>query len=1064
MEARNTHRYLATAFACAVLALSGPTLGCGGCGDPDPEPTDTGTDTTEEDVDVVDMRGDGGEVDAGDMPDDMGPTAGPVEIDLAPYLVDSPLDDGGTVRVFQAQSEQDLVEGAVATGRAGDWVLENDVARFVVEGDVRAMSACPYGGHLIDGAPRDIPSDGDTLGEICLFVNAGSTLVPETFEIVQDGSQGGAGVLAVSGPLDLHDWINFTTMAADLGFGALGELAIGPNTVPPVYATVYYVLRPGERGLRAVTALRNDGDTQTDLMIGHLAGGGGDGSYWDPLSSKQGYGTAGLSLDTLEGEPMPWVGYGGLANSSWAYVPKPDPDFDDYAIPVGGAYLAVSNIVVAAPGVDNILQLLIATPGQIPSLDALTHLQPGEVAINEHWTFVGDGSMSTMLDQIYTLTEVDTGSVSGEVRLADDTAAEGALVTAVDADGAPLSQTIADDTGAFSMSVPPGTYEVRARIGNLAADPVAAVDVTAGGDEVVGPLALPEPSTLIVHARDPAGEAVPARITVLCDVDGCPGRPTQQEIDLETDKLPELWAGVYYADVATGDVEFELPPGDYRVVVSRGLAWSVWPEDAVPDGGFDVTAVAGDVQEIDAEIAPVIDMTGLLSADFHVHTLSSHDSSTPHLDRVRGFVSDGLDVAVSSDHDIIADYAPAAAELGAQDEIATVIGLEITTSDIGHFNGFPLEYDAQHKRGGALDWAGGPDLSLTPEEILNWIDEQPGDQVVQVNHADSLGLFKNILADPLRGISLVDPTTRRLPAAEPDPQTGDTGLWSEAFTAYEVANGNDLPQFWALFRWWLTMVGRGFSPTGTAVTDTHRRYSDVGSTPRSIVTVPEGMDTAATFDSSGLVAAVNAGRVIGTNGPVLRVALRNDADERASYGEVLDGSSGEVTAEIEIQTPEWMQVDTIDVYSNVESVIGDPGRPNEDPVAPTSTTSVVLTPADLVDVATGGQRTHRRYEKTVEIPLQVTEDSYFVFIVRGDATAAMTPVLQESATLPFAWTNPVFVDFDGNGYDSPPLSDLASSMPPQPPRPSGQTDTPMTKEMILRSFEENTCNEESHAH
>jgi hypothetical protein len=1043
-----------------LLSAGLVAVGCGDCGEPEPEPepSDAGADA---DVTVVDVGpADAARDMADDLPDDMGPTATRVEIELGPYLVDSPLDDGGDVRVFQAEGPGDLVDGAVASGRAGDWVLENDVARFVVEGDVRAMSACPYGGHLIDGAPVDIESDGDSVGEICLFVNAGSTLVPENFEILHDGSDGGPGVLAVSGPLHLHDWINFTTMAADLGFGAIGELAIGPNTIPPVYATVYYILRPGERGVRTVTAVRNDGDAQTDLFIGHLLGGGGDGSYWNPLSSKQGYGTAGLSLDTLEGEPMPWVGYGGGNDSSWAYVPRPNPGFDDHAIPVGGAYLAVSGIVVTAPDIDNILQLLIATEAQIPTHPALVHLQPGETAVKEHWTFVGDGSHSTWLDQAYTLNEVPTGTVTGEVRDAAGELVDGALVTAIGPEGGPLAQA-RTEAGQYSMKLPAGLdYSLRARVGNLAATPYE-FTMGDGATEDAPPLSLPEPATVVVHVRNPDGEPVPGRVTVVCDADECPGRPTQQEVDLDTDSLPELWAGVFYADVATGDTEFQLPPGDYRVVVSRGLAWSVWPEDSVPEGGFEVTAQSGETSELDAEIAPVVDMTGLLSADFHVHTLASHDSNTPHLDRVRGFVSDGLDVAVSSDHDNIVDYAPAVAELGATQEIATVVGLEITTSDIGHFNGFPLELDPDHKRGGALDWAGGIDLSLTPEEIFQWVDGHPDEQVVQVNHADSLGLFKNIIADPLRGISLVDPSLRRLPPAEPDPETGDTGLWSEAFTAYEVSNGNDLPQFWALFRWWLTMIGRGFSPTGTAVTDTHHRYSDVGSTPRSLVTVPEGSDTPATFDAAVLVDAVNAGKVVGTNGPVLRVALRNASDDRATYGEVLDGSSGEVTAEIEIQTPEWMTVDTIDVYTNEESVVGEPGQPNEDPVSPTSTVDVNLTPADLVDVAAGAERTHRRYQKTVEIPLTVNEDSYFVFIVRGEATGPMTPILRETETLPFAWTNPIFVDFDGNGYDDPPLADLASTSPP-PTRTPEVVDTPVTAETVLQSLRENTCREHPH--
>lgn len=1035
-------------------------VACGDCGKDDPTPdmasaADDGANNDNNGTDAGDMAS-GDATNPSDMPDMPSGPRERVEIDLTPYADGNLFDDGQPVRVFQSTQEADLVTGPVASSRVGDYVLENGVARFIVEGEDRSMSPCPYGGHIIDGMPMDVEHDGDMIGEICLFINAGSTHLPETFEIISDGSDG-VGILAVTGPLTILDWINFNTMAADLGFGGIGELRIGPNRVPTMTATVYYILRAGERGVRSVIALRNDGREQQDLFIGNLIGGGGDGSYWNPISSKLGYGTSGLSLTTLAGEPMPIVGYGGNNNSFWGYVPKPNPDFDREALPIGGVYLAISNIVVTGLDVPDILQVLIGTEQTIPTLPNLAHVQPGETVLKEHWTYVGDGSAATIMDQVYPgVLELQTGTVSGTVLDASGAPAVGARVTAIDGEGAPLSQAFTDNSGNYSMDVPAGDYTISARIWNLAAAPANAT-VTSGQVSDV-PLALPEPTTVTVNITDPSGTPVPGRVTVICDADPCPGKPTQSEIDTETDKLPPLWAGIHYADIGTGSVTFDLPPGPYRVVVSRGMSWSVWPPDSVQNGGFVLNAVAGQPETVDAEIAPVVDMSGLLSVDLHVHTLSSHDSSTPHIDRIHGFVADGLDVAVSSDHDIVADYGPAVTALGAEDHIATVVGLEITASDLGHYNAFPLEFDPTEKRGGALDWAGGDGPGILPADLFAWIDNQPGEQVVQVNHADSLGFIKSTIGDPLRGISLADPSTMRLPASEPDPVTGDTGLWTDAFTAYEVANGNDLPQYWALFRWWLTMIGRGFSPTGTAVTDTHRRWSDVGTTPRSLVVMPAGSDTAATFDEALFVEAINAGRVIGTNGPTLRVTLSNSGGDSASYGETVDGSSGEVTAEVAIQMPEWMAIDKIDVYTNLDTVITEPGKPNEDPVAPSSSVDVTIEPGDIVTVETGSE-VHRRVEKTVSIPLTITEDAYFVFIVRGEATSNMVPVLHEEETMPFSFTNPIFVDFDGNGYDNPPLAAAARTTPPRPALPPGPRDHTPSADEVLHSFHERTCSE-----
>ena len=994
---------------------------------------------------------------------DMPPSGGRVDIDLTAYADGNMFDDGQPVRVFQAEAASDLVDGEVAAGRVGDWVLDNGVARFIIEGEDRSMSVCPYGGHIVDGAPLDRENDGDTVGEVCLFVNAGSTMIPQTFEILSDGSDG-VGVLAVTGPLVLDDWINFNTMAADLGFGAIGELKIGANRAPPVTATVYYILRAGERGLRSVAALRNDGTEQEHLFIGHLMGGGGDGSYFNPFSSIGGYGTAGLSVQAFSGEPMPFIAYGGGKRSSWAYAPKPNPEFDGQDVPFGGVYLAVSNIVVTGIDASNLLSIIVTTDEMLPVHPQLEHPMPGEIVTKEHWFFVGDGSMATMLDQLYpSVLGVDVGTVSGTITDATGAPADGARVTALDASGRPLSQFITDSTGAYTMSIPVGDYTISARIGNVAATPVDAT-VTAAAELGNVDLVLAAGSMVTVNITDPSGTPVPGRVTVICDDDPCPGKPGQAEVDTATDKLPATWAGIYYADVATGQAAFELPPGSYRVVVTRGMAWSAWPSDGIPNGGFQFDVVAGQDQVIDAEIAEVVDMSNLLYSDFHVHTLSSHDSSTPHIDRIHGFVADDMDVAVSSDHDFVADYGPAVAALGAQEYIATVVGLEITASDLGHYNAFPLQADPAHKRGGALDWAGGDDLGLLPADLFAWIDNNPGEQVVQVNHADSLGFIKSTLGDPLRAISLADPSTMRLPPSDPDPVTGDTGLWTDDFTAYEVSNGNDLPQFWTLFRWWLTMIGRGFAPTGTSVTDTHRRWSDVGSTPRSIVVMPDGMDTPETFDEAAFVTAVNAGRVVGTNGPTLRVSIDNMNGDSASYGETIDGSGGEVTAVINIQMPEWMRVDTIEAFSNLDTVITPPGEPNEDPVAPSASFPVDINGGDFVTVETGMQ-THRRIDKTIQIPLTITQDSYFVFVVRGVNTESLVPYLHEEETRTFSFTNPIFVDFDGNGYDNPPLADLAQTPPPPPPvRPGPRPDVDLTVDDVMRSFEANTCSEHDHAH
>ena len=59
-----------------------------------------------------------------------------------------------------------------------------------------------------------------------------------------------------------------------------------------------------------------------------------------------------------------------------------------------------------------------------------------------------------------------------------------------------------------------------------------------------------------------------------------------------------------------------------------------------------------------AVLARVIDTTGWMSADFHVHAVNSPDSIVDNAKRALTFAGDGLDVIVSTDHDVITDFAP----------------------------------------------------------------------------------------------------------------------------------------------------------------------------------------------------------------------------------------------------------------------------------------------------------------------------------------------------------------------------------------------------------------------
>ena len=972
----------------------------------------------EEEVDDPDVGTDVGDVDDSDV--DVGPPPeGPVPLELDPFVQDAP-DPGGYAEAFEVTDEAELIEGTAATGRVGDYVLQNDRVRFVVQQDARTIGACPWGGNVIDAEYLSDGFGGDILGELCLFLNADQTFKPEEYEIIEDGTNG-AAVLAITGTTAILDFLNVEAMIADMDPAMVDLFHLKPDDLMPLTITKYYVLRPGDVGVRTLTMLRNDGDEKLHIIASHLFVGGADGEYFNPIGEMGGYGYVDRGLADTNPDTLPFLAM--LSDSAGvAYMPRPDERLSD-DLPISGAYLVLFNVAASVLGRTNIINTLLANEQQLSSMEGILHIEPRDVDMIEHWTWASDDSPSTMIDYIYPELGVDTGRVEGTV--VDDAGepVDGILVSAVDDQGYTMNQTRTGSDGSYSMALPTGNYELSARDdAQFTIDTVAAT-VTSGDTTGVDDITTEPAGTVHVSVTTPDGDPTPARVTLLCD-GPCPNKATSNERDVTFDGLPEEFATIEWVGV-TGELEFTIPEGDYEVVVSRGMEWSTWPTDAHLNGGHPLEVTPGQPASIDAEIARVVDTSGALSGDFHVHALSSLDSTTPKQDRVLSFLTEGVDVIVSSDHDVIADWGPAVEALGAQDHMATIVGSEITTIDLGHFNGFPLLLDEHHRRGGALDWAGGLDDGLSPAAIYEWIDSHPDEQVVQINHPDS-SYFR--FSDVLRGISYGDVERMRVQTPDYDEATGDTGLWNEEFTAMELMNGPRMDRFWGVARWWLTLVGRGHLATGTAVTDTHQRFGrGLGGVPRTFVFVGDGFDDPGAFDQPHFVSSVNAQRAIGTNGPFVRVHAENDSGDTASFGETLETNGDSVTFSLTIEVPEWIHVDRIEMIMNSEDVITDPGEYNTDPIEPTETFDIELT-EDHLEVVGGENDEHRRYRKIVDIDIDTDVDSYVVFFVHG--SEAMAPIVPDEEILPFAFTNPVYLDVDGTGYSNPPLAELAASDPP----------------------------------
>lgn len=983
--------------------------------------------------------------DAADVAVDTGPI-GPtpeegdrVVVDLEPYVAGAA---GGGAYARQIDSEADLIGGEAATGRVGDWLVGNEHVRFVVQGPSRAIGVCPYGGNLIDGdivRPAGEPGR-DAIGAVCLFLNLGVTMVGEDYEILSDGADGGAVVLAVTGIDRPLDFLNLKG-AISQWVGIPLDFAVDPDTDLPGTVTTYYVLRPQDRGVRIVTAVRNDGAEATKVIFGELIDSGGVVEFFNPRSGLKGFGYGGFAE-----EKMDFLGFKG-DETTHVYAPPPLADGRS-----GAGYLSISGVAGVVLGTDDPLGALLGGGNAGPH-EARHLLEPGATVTAERWVYVGDGSLSSATDYIWKDRGVALGHIEGAATDAAGPVA-GARISVVNDAGAAITQMVSAADGTFAADVPLGTYTLSSIAPGRIADGAPQVVVEAGAMAEPA-LGFSLPGALSVHVTNPAGEPTPAKVTVRCD-GPCSVVPTSQNRDVTYDFN---YQGAIVPLGVSGEAVIPLPPGKYRVVVTRGTSHTLWPADydTATNPGQQIEVVGGETVELFPVVAKALDTAGWLSGDFHVHAVNSPDAPVHNRDRVRSFMSEAMDVLVSTDHDFITDYAPIIEELGGQKWLTSIVGVELTTFDYGHFNSFPLVADPVARNGGAVDWAGGDGPCLTPDAIFDELHAFPGEQVIQVNHANS-GYFFAVDLDAATGMTFADPEAFRMAPIEPDPVTGDTKLWSEKFTALELYNGFSVSKVWTNMNWWLTFLNRGFRVTGTAVTDTHKLIRDPGGVPCSYVRMPEGKDTIAPLDQAAFAAAVNQGRLVGTNGPLLDARLVDpDTGDEAEVGETLALGAGKaMQLVVTIQTPRWYTVDKVEVFSNATSIVTPPGQLVETKPPVAFSQDVDMTEADLMPAVEGGAE-GARYVKTVTFDLQPGEDAYYVVLATGNKATSgdLRPIVGDAAKA-LAFTNPLFVDVDGGGWN-PPLDAAKVPAPlPPAPRPGSPGDlsmpVPATRALVERGL------------
>ncbi len=685
-----------------------------------------------------------------------------------------------------------------------------------------------------------------------------------------------------------------------------------------------YTLRPGDRALLLETRVENTGDrAAVGLSLGDAVQWGG--------AEKVAPGMA--------------VGFRGP--SSGAYV--------------GGIGRSVSYAITSVDGaIDAVSGGAWTDTAQRKQLT----LAPGESASYARvWVVGARADVASLVAELTLAAGGELGAIEltlGGAAGSAVAAPEGAkVVLSSPGGGEILSLRALHEGPRFGGDVPPGTYllSYAGGGGRKGVGPAVRVDVKAGS-VARARLAVSDAGRLRAQCTE-LGEVTgrsPCKVTI----DGVAATPSP-------DFGPAHVAGPARNQVTTADgaVDVALAPGRYRVTASRG------PEYALAQAEVDVVA-GKDAPAVSLALKRVMDTTGYVATDFHQHTMLGADAPVGMRDRVVSNAAEGVEVAVASEHNVVADLEPLVRALHLEGDLVSIPGDELTTDSSrhpwGHANVFPLVPDATKARGGAPRV-----LDRTAKEVFAELRALAAPHVLQVNHPRTglTGYFDQGGLDPKTGVGT------------------DPG-YDPGFDALEVWNGRNVDAREKVLADFFVLLRTKHPVTATADTDTHGIVGQEAGYPRTFVHVADDARLAAwgAAENADLVDAVRVRRdVVLTNGPFLRVRA-NDAP----IGGVARARHGAVVVTVHVECAPWVEVDRVRVARAVD--------------APS--------PADDVAIALVANAAGARVAD-VTFTLRASRDDAFVVIASG--ASPMSPVLSGEAReiAPYAMTGAIWIDGDGDG-------------------------------------------------
>lgn len=776
----------------------------------------------------------------------------------------------------------------------GDYLLVNDKIAVVIEDKGISDGYAPFGGEVLaidavgdDGKPRGLSMYNETLVGLTLqMVN------PTSVGVIADGSDGKEAIVRVAGPIQMVPFLD-------------SFKAIFPSSYE--FEMAYdYVLAPGAEKVAVRVSVLNTTVEAINLGEGRV---NKDEFYGFFQYSRSQTVTAENGYDKRPNATS-WLGFD---SGEWSFAWLAAGDKLRYGLAESGFELFWGDGFTADACATTTRERFSIVAGG-PHYDGLREAirrSTGEAAWREVKGTLRDGAGAAVAD---------------------------AWIHGLDAEAKVLTRTRTDASGAFALHGPPGqpiTLVPQKKGYPTHAGATVAADVTTSD------LAFAPHATLHVVAVDEdLGTPIPARIQVIPAV-APPATPEARGVhDEVNDRLHQELS-------ASGDATLVVPPGQHRIIVTRGYEWEMFDST--------VTVAAGEKLDITAAIAHSVDTTGVMCADFHIHSLFSADSSDSVEEKVRGAIADGLDIPVSSEHEWVIDFQPIIEKLGLAQWAFGMPSSELTTFTWGHFGVVPLTPRDDARNHGAVDWVG-----KTPAQVFGVVHALPEKPALIVNHPSGGGFGAYFSA---AGYS------RKTGTGTPD-------LWSDDFDAIEVFNDSDLDKNRdGSAADWFSMLARGRTVWAVGSSDSHHlRTSPVGY-PRTCLRF--GHDDPKKLSGEAVRDAILAGASVVSGG--LYMTVTGPGGERP--GEKVIAPTGKATFLVTVEAPSWMPAEELEIIVDGETV-------STEPLLPIGATKA------------------KRYANQVEVSFDPQKPrSFVVFHAKGQGDLA--PL--HPGRRPFAVSNPVFL-------------------------------------------------------